>query len=903
MLKLLRFIVVWSSILIPSLIATGETRYTEWQTTPFLTIVNQPVAANANVTVTMPWSPVVTSDPVPVGVVFSGNHTWDGLSLLLDDQAAPMQVSLNTFLPTRVSTDLHYHAVAGGFGAYVHSDQPYSTTILSNQLAVGLRWAGDPTPIYAQLTGATTVGCWITWRMAQTLTLTGRLYAPGFTYSFGSGTALITTLAGSGPVRLTLHMPKGEPYFVPPVETSVSMGGASEFAAPPNSVHHNVQWGQHISANISGVGASELRKIVCKHTGTEFPVNLARWGVIGNYMTDWRMRDPHSLDPRRPLDNTYLDITREYRLSTNQFATMVVRFADGSVNPRGESIPNGTLYRGTTTPTVARLEEGWTNQTLTIDGSASQFEGVFDVALAKDSAPFYVDNNKTIPQQLYNTESATAVGTSISFYAAERDNPSLNLSQRAQQSLFIDLTPPIPAAEYIGGFVFNDLSWDALSGLSVTNNPTRIAFAEPDTLVEPTTGWQNINSHTMNTTGTYSVWVRATDKAGNQVTERVEASLYVGGEISIKKDTDMGALLHNADCTEFAKMTITDCGLDCSIGASPEIAEKTTFNYEITLRNTATIGEASGTFEDYLPEGVTVIGSPTATATATEAGNPTVNITSVEHSPGHYKISGTYDELEPGETITITIPCEPPVYDDEPSATNIISNQMESTWTIGSGATQINGTTRSNYANHLVEMLGVSTTFTKVNAEDITTGIVGAEFALYRWDGAADPTSDELAHIVDTTGLTDGDWTRVTTHGIDATSPNDVFESATSPLGEVVLGNLLEGIYTLVETKAPVGYELPIGQWILTIEPTATDTPGDYKIEFVGKSPTLMPPAAIRETSGSVHTYKIVNTRPFTIGMSGLSGTHGLLLLGFVLMAVASNAYLIYNYKQKNKCK
>jgi len=60
-----------------------------------------------------------------------------------------------------------------------------------------------------------------------------------------------------------------------------------------------------------------------------------------------------------------------------------------------------------------------------------------------------------------------------------------------------------------------------------------------------------------------------------------------------------------------------------------------------------------------------------------------------------------------------------------------------------------------------------------------------------------------------------------------------------------------------------------------------------------------MPPAAVRESDGTVHTYKIINVRPFTVGMSGLGGTRGILLAGFVLMALAGNTYIVYSNKAK----
>jgi len=661
-------------------------------------------------------------------------------------------------------------------------------------------------------------------------------------------------------------------------------------------------WGHSTSREILNTvdSGTLLGTIPENEEGTAASSDGMVYDRIGVYTQDVQAWDAHSLseDPLFTNDNTTTVVNRRVTVKTETAPVLRVKYSTGATDVDGLDIA-GNLYNTDWSTMACGGEEGWTNQPLDIFNDPGSILGTYDtILLIPTYTPLVVPNG--IARHLrYQTQSVTPLGTLISGRLTERTNLDNELSAPVDVRLRIDMGYPSPNATYEGGYVFTDSSTDTLSGISVVNYPTQIAFAESDTMVEPTSGWENIDSHTMNTTGDYSVWIRATDKAGNQATVRVYASLYIGGEISITKDTDAGALLHTVDCLDFEEISIASCGVDCSAGASRELEGESAFTYEITLTNTAASGNAVGTFEDYLPEGVTAIGTPTATS----SGSATVSITSTLHHTGRYLISGSYSGLAPSETIDIEIPSETPEHDEDPGATNILRNQMESTWTIGSGAIAISGTTLSNHANHRVRSQGVATTFTKVKAEDITTGIAGAEFALYRWDGALAPTQAELEHIIDTSGLTDGDWTRVTLHGVDATSPSDIFESAMSPLGEVVIGNLQEGIYSLVETKAPSGYELPVGQWVLTIEPTASDTPGDYKIEFAGKSPTIMPPAAVRETSGGVHTYKIINARPFTVGMSGLSGTQGLLLLGFVIMAVAGNTYLAYGYKQRMKTK
>ena len=217
------------------------------------------------------------------------------------------------------------------------------------------------------------------------------------------------------------------------------------------------------------------------------------------------------------------------------------------------------------------------------------------------------------------------------------------------------------------------------------------------------------------------------------------------------------------------------------------------------------------------------------------------------------------------------------------------------------------GIIKSNTVVHARVSEGVKTAFTKVGADDITTGLAGAEFALYKWDGTNAPTSTEANHTVDTSVLIDtttmpgGQWVRVKENAAIATL-SDIFVSGSSPLGKVDLGKLPTGTYTLIETKSPNGYDLPVGQWILRITSTNGDTgAGDYKIEFAGKSQSIMPPAATRESAGTTHTYKIINIEPFSIGMSGLGGTSGMLIVGFVIMTLAGNTYIFLSRRRRKK--
>ena len=626
---------------------------------------------------------------------------------------------------------------------------------------------------------------------------------------------------------------------------------------------------------------------------------------IGVYTFDYEIRDDHSLSAFFPLDQSFTTTSRKITVRTLDKPILQVHYHASALAADGLPIPPGTIYNPNAPTTPTGGEEGWTNQPLDIILDPDTILGTFDSVLKLPDFNTIV-TNAIATRTNYHIESPNAVGTPISGVLSQVGDASNELSAVALGIVKIDTTPPIASATYNGGFSFTDTSGDALSGISTATYPAQIAFTTPvSDMNPPTTGWEDLDNHTMTTQGNYDVWVRATDKAGNEHVVKIFADLFVGGEVSITKNTDAGAVLHEAICQNFASITYEDdCEPACSIGLSPELLERSALTYKLTLTNTAEVGSAGGTFEDYLPEGVVVSTMPSVTP----AGSATVDYALETLPPyaGRYKVSGTYTGLEPAGQIEIEIQTEVPLFDRSTPINNTLVNQATTDWSINAGV--LTGTNESNYATHKVMIPRVETSFTKVGANDISQGFAGVEFVLYRWEGVLAPTIEEQNHIVDYSVLVDntlsgGDWIRVTYDGEDALALTDIFVSNSSPIGEVDLGKLPKGIYTLIETKAPTGYNLPVGQWILTIDTDKTDSgAGDWKIEIVGKSNSIAPPAAIRDESvPNVPTYKIVNAEPFLIGLSGLGGTTGMILTGFVLMAIAGNTYFVWKYKYKKE--
>ena len=657
-------------------------------------------------------------------------------------------------------------------------------------------------------------------------------------------------------------------------------------------------WGISTEKVIPPLGSIDVVSLA-GGTDPDLSSDGVRFDKIGTKLHTYEIKDLHSLSTEFPYDNTFSTTSRWITVWTRLSPSLITEYSDTA----NAGLP-GQVYEEFQLNLPCGGEDGWTNQPLDITIDPETIVGSFDTYLDLPDLTTTA-TNAAATRTYYHIESPNTFGTGISGGLTAVGDASNILSGTVNGSVKIDKTNPIPVASHIGGFNFTDDSTDALSGMSLTR-PSEIALSTPSGPQPASGDFSLFGAIPAMQDGTYDIWVRATDKAGNTATERVLSDiLLLNGTVELTKDTDQGATLHVVGCPDFEGAAVASCTPECSLGANVEIEEKSSLTYKLTLTNSDLADAASGTFEDYLPEGAVVSTLPTITP----AGSATVTFDLETSGPyaGRFKVSGTYTNLAPNGQIEINILTRAPAFDKVTAMNNIITNQASTNWTIGTGPTERSGSTDSNYAVHeLLEIPSVETLFTKVGANDLDVGLAGAEFALYRWNGALDPTTAELNHIIDCNVLVDntlpgGDWVRVTYDGEDALALTDIFVSSASPLGEVDLGSLPEGGYTLIETKTVGGYALPMGQWILTIDPNKDDTgANDWKIEFAGKSNSIAPPAAIRDESvPTAPTYKIVNAEPFLIGLSGLEGTTGMLLTGFIIMAIATNTYLVRRHKQR----
>ena len=663
---------------------------------------------------------------------------------------------------------------------------------------------------------------------------------------------------------------------------------------PPDPTAH---WGLTTHNTIPTMGTI-TKDVDSGDAGVVLSTDGTYYDRIGVKRYNFVARDDHSLSEVGwyVFDNTFAQYHRKLTIWTPLAPLFRATYADAATNTLGNPIV-GLAYDSTSPTLPCNGEDGWTNQPINISIDPGTILGSFDTVLNIFSTPETIETNGIATRTDYNIQSPATTGTAISGILTEIGELTNELSGIVTGTIKIDTTAPTPSAIHTSGATFIDTSTDDLSEISVLN-PSKIALTPVGDPEPPADQFTLFDDITQKPNGHYDIWVQATDKAGNVATERVLSNLYIQfGEVLITKDTDQGATLHEATCPNVSDITITSCTLGCTIGANTEIEEKSPLTYKLTLTNTDILDTATGIFTDYLPLGSVVTTMPIANPASSVSGL-TFALETTGPYTGHYKITGNYT-LAPGAQVEIDILSKAPPFDKVTPANNLIRNQATLDWTIDTH----NGNNDSNFALHeLTERPSVDTIFTKVGADDLNTGLAGAEFALYRWNGANAPTQAEENQVVEHTVLTDSDWTRVTYDGEDATSMSELFISATSPQGAVDLGALPTGIYTLIETKAPAGYALPVGQWILTIDLSKGDTgTNDWKIEFVGKSGSIMPLAAIRDTGGAEPTYRIINARPFSIGMSGLKGTTRLLLTGFVIMALATNIYLVQAYKRSHK--
>ncbi len=178
------------------------------------------------------------------------------------------------------------------------------------------------------------------------------------------------------------------------------------------------------------------------------------------------------------------------------------------------------------------------------------------------------------------------------------------------------------------------------------------------------------------------------------------------------------------------------------------------------------------------------------------------------------------------------------------------------------------------FTNHW-DVPAASFSFTKVDGKDQSLPLEGAEFQLFRLTC----TNTELGHAhsgLDKEGL------------LNPQNPGDCWQSvktvSSDSEGKVDFGDLIEGTYRLIETKAPNGYSLPKGQWEIQVDPDGSLLTDRIKVTGVANPP------AVEKVYGpgddkTVVDYKFLNNKPIDPPVTGGRGTTKFILLGSLIMA------------------
>ena len=426
------------------------------------------------------------------------------------------------------------------------------------------------------------------------------------------------------------------------------------------------------------------------------------------------------------------------------------------------------------------------------------------------------------------------------------------------------------------------------------------------------------------------------DGATSGSTKSNYATHRVNEPAKISKTANQGAAIHDPNCPNSTSLKKIDgCKTNCVAGNTGLVEEGDVIEYKLNFENPSKTTQyfatdASG-FYDKMPDGVSIADREWTVKLSDNAGNEiyedsgdapgagTGIIADHSDAQGNHLTGLGFDvdnngvfqsgtntlSLAPGAKLEITIRAEVTsagsdnLVNQVKSGYKLYANNTAALTTDDTAVMKIN----SNYVTHIRTVYGVDTKFTKVGADDLDAPLQGAKFALYKWLGTPAEYATHEDDILDVTKLNGGiagdKWLRATTNGADGTLGD---EFTTPASGEIDLGKLPDGIYTLIETSAPEGYELPVGQWILTIDHNKKNTgDNDYQIEYMAKG-EMLPPATIRTdgaSAGAAPTYKIVNVRPFSIGMSGMNGTKGITITGLAIMLLVGVIYSVYNNKKQ----
>lgn len=205
---------------------------------------------------------------------------------------------------------------------------------------------------------------------------------------------------------------------------------------------------------------------------------------------------------------------------------------------------------------------------------------------------------------------------------------------------------------------------------------------------------------------------------------------------------------------------------------------------------------------------------------------------------------------------------------------------------------------------YLPNSTGTKLSFTKISAKDAASRIplADAMFELYKCTGQDDPSTHTHSDLAGTGSC----WILVE----KITSGSD---------GKIDFGLLADGEYMLMESRAPSGYETPLGQWHIAIIRSASEpikiTARSYKGAGNDQSGTQnnfsdagthsygMPPAFVVAQSGAKKELYLPNMKIFALPFSGNVGIYMFLATGATLIALSLTGLYIKRKRSLVKVK
>ncbi|MBQ1531010.1 MAG: isopeptide-forming domain-containing fimbrial protein [Solobacterium sp.] len=175
----------------------------------------------------------------------------------------------------------------------------------------------------------------------------------------------------------------------------------------------------------------------------------------------------------------------------------------------------------------------------------------------------------------------------------------------------------------------------------------------------------------------------------------------------------------------------------------------------------------------------------------------------------------------------------------------------------------------------------------KVDGSDHSKSLPGAEFKMYR---TVDGNDEYYLWNTDTQSVS---W-------VSERNSGDTFKTDTSGHFEQVIRGLDQGTYYLLETKAPVGYNLLKDPVTVVITATETDQLITYAVTFNGESASMTNHSidmnTVRSTSQPKAAGSIENNSGIILPDTGGTGTKLFYLTGSILLFLAA----VLNISKKN---